>query len=50
MPEFLKPSIIQRFRPIIEILENDRLYLEVRAIASPEPKVKIQSKFINFFL
>jgi hypothetical protein len=37
--EILKPSIVQKFKPRVDIKENERLFLEVRAIGFPNPQV-----------
>jgi hypothetical protein len=35
----LKPSIVQKFKSRVDIKENERLFLEVRAIGFPSPQV-----------
>ncbi len=37
--EMLKPSIVQKFKSRVDIKENERLFLEVRAIGFPSPQV-----------
>jgi hypothetical protein len=39
-PDFLRPNFTLRLKPTIAVNDGDKLKLEVRFIAQPEPKVK----------
>jgi hypothetical protein len=43
--EFLKPSLIQKLKPKLEVFENERIFLETTAIAAPVPNVRFKFYF-----
>lgn len=48
--EILRPSLVQKFKPLIEVEEGSSFTIEARAIASPEPQVLPHYMIVNFFI